>query len=447
MLAEGLRVNSKETITLARLALTGKKCLQTIISQQNQDTGLFPASAQDRCLRSEDGGYSNHWFRDSSIAILLLNDPVVRSFIQIYLPSVKKKDIDNSTRRWVAGTVKLISQETWQAGFNQPILEERIWEEGIGKTFARVDNIKRVPPIRTDLAGKPIEDWAHHQPDSWGFWAQAVSAAISSGVIDRRQLDDSLKTEGLLNLKNALKVISKYLLRLKPHEIEAVSMWEEGLCRNPTPLSIIISCAGGLKALMSYQDTEDQAAILDALSKSEAAVRYNSPQEFTIDKGHLSKTDLATLVVVAKLPEEDLPAFDPLRMLTLMDEELRVGEEGMMRRYKGDKYFQVDGREAVWFMSLPLEATLSFKLAEYYRKNDLHIFSREWLKRGKKVLSAALGLYDKYGFAPELFLQKVDSEGKIAFELPPPGKVNNLLWSNIELITACAYAARAKAIA
>lgn len=406
------------------------------IIQQNQrpETGLFSASntkAEGRC--DEEHHYEEAWTRDTSLIINGLID-----VHKVAPPDVKAR-IETMVRRGVRGMIQLYGRPESVAAFQQPI--EEVTDER-GMTYTRPT--KETPPVHMKTDGTDCKKghWEHNQPDSFGEFLVAAARAKNTGIIDSFN-EDEIQT---------LETQAQYLVNIKPWMFESASMWEHQPVRTPPSRSTTLAIVKGLehiKPLLSHNAVL-QENIQATVYRSMQFIKEDPFTDYTI-ADHGTKTDLAMQVAI-NLPSTEQSYLDLEKLMEHADAELGAESLPGRIRYGRDGYWWSETGEALWFMAEPLEAMAHFTLTEQARATGNHDKFTTERQRGFEKLSTAILIGHRYGYYPELFVQKdpqhlTDAERKEAYIchdtkrnkeiacIPDP---NDLHWNRILVAQACA---------
>jgi hypothetical protein len=112
-----------------------------------------------------------------------------------------------------------------------------------------------------------------------------------------------------------------------------------------------------------------------------------------------------------------------------------------MPRYRDD-YFpfgEIKDKPAVWFMGLPLEASVFLRKALEVAQNGRGRYADILAAKGLFKLGQAVDVFNSYGFLPELLIYK-DGE----YQLPSQEHRNDLVWNHAEMIHAAALGLKAQ---
>lgn len=381
----------------------------TILQEQHPITGLFPAATSARHVRVD--GYHRSWARDGANDTESLAQ-LVR--LKIFpTNSEEEKKVIKSAVSFMKGMLSLSMQEPWRSAFEQ---ESKEVKDQRGRVIYR-ELTKEAPPIHFEPDGRPVFWWRQNQPDSWGAYLISLGSGLKQGFLSLNPKE-----------QEGVEAITSFLLRNEIKNLRQSSMWEGCEVHSPAPLSSVAIVTKGLEEIQPFVSGRFKEQIEKTVASSKRFVRNNYPREYTIPDGHLSETDLATLVA------HDLGALEGLplsRYFRKSDKELGNGQYPGKKRFIGDIYYGVKGKEAIW----PLGALLEAKILLEKSVNSFNLkdneMGRKLQSKGLAKLKKVVELQEKYGYLPELLEQRGE-------DLVPNG--NDLLWNHAQLIKTCAFA-------
>lgn len=409
----GIDITSKEgyaQISPERIYSHLGNSLSTIISLQNPESGLTQAATDQR--HSADDHMNHFWLRDHAIGVLALSNGARNLFP---VGSVQRDVVDDFTRRSVDGLFEIWKRDEWQEGFGQPVIKEH------GHT--RLKDPMKAPPIHALTSGEVDFWWTQNQPDAWGFAFTAISRAVDNGVIEMNE-------HKLQTLEQAVR----YLDRLEPEHATQTSMWEWGQPGLP-PLSSVAIVRQGFEGVARFiQDPHLKKRVGRRIEQAQEFVTEYFPVDYTTEKGHESKSDLATLVALAHgaLDRESFFRF----MNGAAHEIIPEGAPGV-KRFIGDHYHKTDEGEPVWFMGLPYMATINLKRAELAVKSGTKVTAKKFAARGMRYLERAYDIVESFGWPPELFERRNG-----VWVIPQDGTASHIGWNDAALLQASAQALR-----
>ncbi|MBF8250297.1 MAG: hypothetical protein HW400_898 [Candidatus Levybacteria bacterium] len=381
----------------------------TIIDHQHPITGFFPAATRARHVAAD--GYHRSWARDGALTTIGEAE-LVR--LKIFpAGSETEKKVIKSAVGFMEGILDLSMQEPWRSAFEQESNEVKDQE---GHVIYR-ELTKEAPPIHFEPDGRPVFWWRQNQPDSWGAYLISLGSGLKQGFL-------------ALNPKQqeSAEVITNFLLRNEIKNLKQSSMWEGCEVYSPAPLSSVAIVAKGLGEIQPFVSARLKGKIDNTILSSKRFIRNNYPKEYTVPDGHLGETDLATLVA------HDLGALEGFSLSQYFrksDRELGNGKDPGNKRFMGDIYYGVVGKEAIWPLGALLEAKILLEKAINSFKSEDNEMGKRLQSKGVSRLKKVIDLQEKYGYLPELLEQR-------GGELTPNG--NDLLWNHAQLIKACAFA-------
>jgi hypothetical protein len=379
----------------------------TILNEQNPLTGLFPAATSAHQVKADD--YHHSWVRDNSlVATALIDSSSLKIF---HRDSEIGEKAAKSAVNFIHGMLNLSAEEPWKSAFKQ---ESKPAVDQEGRLYRVLT--RDAPPIHFETNGKPISWIRQNQPDNWGEFLISLGTGIEQKLLSLNEKQ-----------KGTTEEIVEYLLRIKVKELEQSSMWEGCDVHGPPPLSSVAIVAKGLEKIRPFVSDRLKEPIRRAASGSRKFIEENYPRDYTVPWGHNSETDVATLVA------HDLGALDglPLSQYFLKSNgELGDGQYPGKKRYKGDDYYKADA-EAIWPLGTLLESKIYLERAiSSFRNRDYNI-GRKFQSKGLACLKKVIELKDKFGYIPELLMQR-------GGELVPNN--NHLLWNEALVIQACVKA-------
>lgn len=378
--------------------------VEVIASNQHPQTGLFPAATLER--RVEKDHYQDAWIRDTSAVVKSL------LYSRKFLPEEDLKDeLAKVSLRSINGILEVVDGDPWRRAFGQEIFDE-------GSYTHLTDE---APPVHLKTSGEVCHWPRQNQPDSWGVFLIAASLAHEQGIFE----PDSEQ-------RKTITSIVQYLTHIKAEKFESSSMWEDREVKNPPSVSTALIIEEGLKrirklytgASASNFDRELVRIIERRINAIDIFIEANYPADFTWIEGHQSRTDLATLVAFGYGDYGRLPLN---RYMFEANRELGNGELPGKIRFRGDPYYRRDGKEAVWFMALPLEAIVFLRKSLRARIAGNMDEAVRFRTMGLPRLERAIKIGECYGFYPELFTWENG-------DLVP--NENDLLWNRALIIDA-----------
>lgn len=386
-----------------------KKSVSVIVDHQHSETGLFTAATKEHHVEADD--YHRSWVRDGVMDERALAE-LARLKIFSDDPDTEKKVIKSAVR-FIEGMLNLSIQEPWKSAFEQ---ESKVVKDQKGHVIYR-ELTKEAPPIHFEPDGRPVFWWRQNQPDSWGAYLISLGSGLRQGFLS-------------LNPKQqeGAEAITNFLLINEIRNLKQSSMWEGCEVYGPAPLSSVAIVAKGLEEIQPFVSVKFKEHIEKTVFSSKRFIRNNYPREYTIPYGHLSETDLATLVAYDLGALEGFPLSQYFKK---SDKELGNGQYPGKKRYIGDMYYGDYGKEAIWPLGALLEARILFEKAiNSFKRGDNEMGKRAQSK-GFTKLRNVIELQEKHGYLPELLDQRGGG-------LVPNG--NDLLWNHAQLIKACSFA-------
>lgn len=388
--------------------------LATIISLQNPDTGLTQAATSDR---HSQGDHMDHfWLRDHAVGVLALSNGARDLFPN---ETAQRTVVDSFAGSSVEGLFELWKKEEWQEGFNQPVIKEgnHTW----------LKDPSKAPPIHALTTGEVDFWWTQNQPDAYGFAFTAIRRAVDNGVVE---MDDKKQ--------KVLEQAVRYLDLLEPEHAQQTSMWEWGLPGLP-PLSSVAMVKQGFESVLGLiDDPKLKKRVQRRIQNGQRFIESHFPVDYTTEKGHESKTDLATLVALGHgaLDRESFFRY----MNGAVQEIIPEGAPGI-KRFVGDHYHRTPEGEPVWFMGLPYMAVIHLKRAEQAAQLGSMVSAKKFGVRGMRYLDRAYEIVEDNGWPPELFER---NNGK--WVIPSDGTASHIGWNDAALVQAGAQALRVKSL-
>ncbi|OGH24132.1 MAG: hypothetical protein A3B47_04665 [Candidatus Levybacteria bacterium RIFCSPLOWO2_01_FULL_39_24] len=380
----------------------------TILQAQNPVTGLFPASTKERNVHP----YHRHWVRDGSITAGAFWDPY---FLKIFPPESKigGKAIE-SAASFMKEMLDLANREPWKSAFEQESEEAKDKE---GHLLGYRVLTREAPPIHFETDGRQAFWDRQNQPDCWGELLISLGSGLKQNLIS---LDTSRQ--------DAVESIVGYLSRIKVTELEQSSMWEGCPVYSPAPLSSVAIVAKGLEQISSFVSAVSKKSIKRAVFNARKFAEDNYPKEHTIPFGHHSETDLATLVALGL---GALDGFSLSPYFIKSNSQLGNGQWPGKKRFIGDTYYGVEGKEAIWTMGALFEAKILLEKAINLSNNGDRDTGKKFQAKGLVCLKKVIDLQNQHGYLPELLDQRGGG-------LTPNN--NHILWNEALLVQVCARA-------
>lgn len=388
-----------------------KENTRVILTHQNFDTGLFPASTVDR--RENEGHYGDAWVRDTAAVVKGL------LYVKRFSNDLDEQEkLGQAAVRSIGGILEIAGQKRWQKAFSQLIIDEGSYTH----------LTEEAPPIHLKMNGE-VCDWPRqNQPDSWGSLLIIIGHAYEQGIFEPN--DEQRKT---------IIEITKYLTHIKSEKFESSSMWEDREVRNPPPISTALIVEEGLKTVKKLFVREEAPPfekelvhIIDRrIHAIDVFIEATYPTDYTWIEGHESRTDLATLVALGYGDYGRLPL---IKYMSEANRQLGNGVFPGKIRFIGDPYKKRDNKEAVWFMALPLESIVFLRKSLRAKIAGSMAEAAKFRSMGLPRLQKAIAIGEEYGFYPELFTRENGH-----FE--PNG--NDLLWNRALMIDAAVMACEA----
>lgn len=387
------------------------KSVSTILQEQHPVTGLFPAATRERHVDKDH--YLHAWVRDSSMIAAAFFDPF---FLEVSPPNseIGKKAVGSGIG-FIEGMLSVSASEPWREAFAQNVDTKT---DEYGRKYTALT--RGAPPIHLETDGKQCSWPTQNQPDSWGEFLISLGLGLNQGLFTA-----DAKQQG------TIEAIVKYLLRIKVKDLEQFSMWEWGQVRHPAPISSVAIVAKGFDTIMQHSPQEMRGHLGAEADSFRKSIGETYPTDYTVTYDHKSKTDLATFIAHGLGAME---GFSLDKFLEQADSELGNGQYPGKKRYVGDHYYRVDG-EAIWPIGALLEAKIFLEQSVDSFKNGNYDEGKKFQQRGLICLKKVTDLQDRYGYIPELLMQR-------GGELVPND--NHLLWNEALLIQACARAEKAE---
>lgn len=384
-----------------------ERSLETIINEQNPQTGLFPAATRVHHLRERH--YGDSWVRDGAINILALLDPFI---LKLYPAGTTIGDATRAAGKLAAnGMLTLFNTEPWYSGFRQGV-EDAIDE--YGRSYTRL--VGEPPPVHMKVDGSVCAWPTQNQPDSWGEFLIAEERAIRAGALS---LDETQQ--------KTTNAIAGHIVGIDTPNHEQVSMWEWVEVHHPAPTSSIAIDAEGLQKISPFVTN---LFLKEYLRRSVRRYREVAnaayPVEYTT-LDHRGKTDLATYVA------HSVDAFEGQslsRYLLAAIPELGDGQYPGKRRYLGDHYDNVEG-EAIWPIGTLIESKIFLERAILSLEKGAGKTAGLFAEKGLGALQRVLDMIQRVGYNVELLKW-------VKGELVPNG--NHLLWNEALLAQAISRA-------
>lgn len=395
-----------------------------ILDHIHPTTGLLPAATKGKSVAT--GHYDHAWVRDTSLGYLHLLNSTRYGLDQELDGEIKARCADAIGRN-----LDLFAGNPWNSAFAQEVG----YYAGTNHTYLTGD----APPIHMNTDGSSCSWWTQNQPDSWGDLLNATGTAVELGVLV--PTDEQQET---------VKNIAEYLVKIRPEIFKASTMWEGDEVHSPASLSNTIAIKAGLRKILPLfrSDKAFTESVSRKLLHLDEFIGVQFPVDYTVPKGHHSKTDLATLVAMGA---DDSSYLGYLSQYFISAKpELGNGLAPGKRRYSGDNYYNrhehdgedLKGAEAVWPMGDILESILMLRHAHDLNMRGSKGIGGGYAARGIAKLERVLADVDRYGYYPELLtpVEVVYSAEGTRTEFKPNG--NDLLWNRALVAENVALAQR-----
>ena len=404
------------------------------LTTHQRDNGLITASL---------GRYDDHhfrdmlWIKDAVRASKWALDPIVQSQLpELFDPEqVKAGQFSKTGTDFYLSTMRGLfrlqtSPQQWERFNNKPSVEPD--EHG----YFSIDD-RDAPAIKFHLSGNIQTDWGHNQPDNWGTLLLEVGKGIEAGLplLEKAHPDD---------IPPALVIdhITKYLVNLKTERLNCRSLWEHDKGWSSYSTRRIVQA--GLEQIARVQNVIQDSILYyeekpethsgeleEAIGRLKNSALEYFPADYTDSSKHLSKGDLASLVVLNDI--SDLSSYE-IRGI-IRNTRALMTPNGYIR-YEGDPWQNENELgEASWTMGLLIDAKFASQQAErLFLKGRPK--AQPYLEFGLDRIGTFMAFFSRFGWSPELFKIKYDeTTGKI---IPVPNN-NHLAWPDGYGIEAAPY--------
>lgn len=367
-----------------------QKGFELISTKADERTGLFPAANPDiQTPESKENHMQEAWIRDTSWNIILLIETMDN------LERAKSKNqitrsINEFLNNDILKILNLLNQPRWLDKFNQTILDNGSHTALSGEA----------PEVHLKQDGQECH-WDQNQPESWGELLIAIGKAKEKGIL----------VECPSELINVIRIITEYLIRIKPWKFSGAGMWEGLPAYSPASRSSAIAIAKGLEAISIFFKNDPRLIkqIDDTVDKTINFVKEDVNHDYTTPDSHPDGADLAMLAAII-LPGSNKTELSFTQYIEDNGQKLQIGPLPGTIRFIGDLYNRGELGEARWFMADPIMAIGYFKEASRAYENGNLEMAEKYKQIAQSRLDQSLRIskhYDRHPqLFPELFIQR-----------------------------------------